>query len=92
MPQAIWGARAAPSLTLRVGIWADIRYGNGFAWRMPSFLVVFREKIGFVRHILAMIWDMRYSRFACFATVDLVEQNGPLRPELNRLRLGRFSQ
>jgi len=43
---------------------------------------------GFVRHIFAMIGDMRYSGFACFATVDLVEQNGPLRPELHRLGLG----
>jgi len=48
-------------------------------------------EFSFVRHIFAMIWDMRYSRFACFANVDLVEQNDPLHPELNRLGLGRFS-
>jgi len=31
MPQAIRGATAAPSLTLRVGMWTDIRCGNGLA-------------------------------------------------------------
>jgi len=41
MPQAIWGATAAPSLTLRVGMWSDhsatahrIRRRQARAWRV----------------------------------------------------------